>query len=67
LKIKKYIKNNYPSRRQFALDWDMRESSAQGLVDAKKEVLVIQYGHETKVVSVLKTKKSRIDQVEMEL
>jgi len=45
----------------------MRESSAQGLVDAKKEVLVIQYGHETKVVSVLKTKKSRIDQVEMEL
>jgi hypothetical protein len=67
LKIKQYIERNYPSRRQFALDWGIRESTAQGLADAKKEVLVIQYGHETKIVSVLKTKGSKVDQMELGL
>ena len=67
MKIKQYIKKNYKSRRQFALDWDIIESTAQSFVEAKKEVLVIQYGHETKIVSVLKTKRSKIDQVEMDL
>jgi hypothetical protein len=67
VEIKKYIAKNYGSRRQFALDWNKCESSVQNYVKSKKETLVIKYGNQLKVVSVLATKKTKIDQQELDL
>jgi predicted CopG family antitoxin len=64
VEINRYIKRHHAGiRRQFALAWNLGESTVQNFVKAKKEVVVVEYGGKMRVMSVQATKpdESRLE------
>ena len=54
--INEYIQNNYPNRRQMALDWGKTESAIQRMQTAKKPVYVVKVDGKLRIFSELAKK-----------